>query len=51
MSLILASRDDIAVGKPLPWPLYDGEHKVLLEQGGVIRPGTSEQSAGNWRIS
>lgn len=37
MSLILVSRGDVAVGKPLPWPLYDGEHKVLVEQGGVIR--------------
>lgn len=37
MSLILVSRDDIAIGKPLPWQLYDGKHKVLVEQGGVVR--------------
>lgn len=37
MSMILVSRDDITAGKPLPWPLYDGEQKVLVEQGGVIR--------------
>ncbi|WP_435626787.1 flagellar brake protein [Candidatus Ferrigenium straubiae] len=36
MSLIPVGRDDIAVGKPLPWQLYDGEHKVLLEQGGIV---------------
>ena len=37
MSLILVNKNEIAVGKPLPWQLYDQEHKVLVEQGGVIR--------------
>lgn len=37
MSLILVNRNDIAVGKPLPWQLYDQEHKVLIEQGGMVR--------------
>lgn len=37
MSLILVNRNDIAVGKPLPWQLYDQEHRVLVEQGGVVR--------------
>ncbi len=37
MSMILVNKNDIAIGKPLPWPLYDQEHKVLLEQGGIVR--------------
>lgn len=37
MSLILAGKNDIAVGKPSPWRLYDREHKVLVEQGGTVR--------------
>ncbi len=37
MGLILVSRDDIATGKPLPWQLYDSEHKVLAERGSVVR--------------
>ncbi len=36
MSLILVSRNDIAVGQPLPWTLFDREYKVLVEQGGVV---------------
>jgi len=37
MSMILVNRNDIAVDKPLSWSLYDQEHKVLIEQGGIIR--------------
>jgi len=37
MSLILVGKNDIAVGKPLPWQLYDQEHKVLMEHGSIIR--------------
>lgn len=37
MSMILVGKNDIAVGKPLPWQLYDQEHKVLVEQGGIVR--------------
>lgn len=37
MSLILINKNDIAVGEPLPWPLYDQERRVLIEQGGSIR--------------
>ncbi|MDD5299980.1 MAG: flagellar brake protein [Gallionella sp.] len=37
MSLILASKDEIAVGKPLPWPLYDQMHNLLLGQGDMVR--------------
>lgn len=37
MSLILVNRNDIAVGSPLPWQLYDQEHKVLVEQGSMVR--------------
>jgi hypothetical protein len=37
MSLILVNRNDIALGKPLPWQLYDQGHQVLVEQGGIVR--------------
>lgn len=37
MSLILVNRSEIAIGKPLPWQLYDRESKVLIEQGGIVR--------------
>ena len=37
MSLILVSENEIAVGKPLPWPLYGQEHNLLAEQGSVVR--------------
>jgi len=37
MSLILINENDIAIGKPLPWQLYDQGHKVLVEQGGIVR--------------
>lgn len=37
MSLILVSKSDISVGRPLSWPLYDQEHKVLVEGGDTVR--------------
>lgn len=37
MSLILAHKNEIAVGKPLPWPLYDRMHNLLLDRGNIIR--------------
>ena len=36
MSLILVSKNEIAVGKPSPWQLFDQKHKVLVEQGGIV---------------
>ena len=37
MSLILANINELVVGKPLPWSLYDQEHNLLLGQGGIVR--------------
>src|SRR5574340_729974 len=37
MSLILVNRNDIAVGRPLSWQLYDQDHRVLMEQGDMVR--------------
>jgi len=37
MSLILASSDEIVVGKAPPWPLYDQGHNLLLGQGDIVR--------------
>ncbi len=37
MSMILVSKSDIAIGKPSPWRLYDQKHKVLVEQGDMVR--------------
>lgn len=37
MRLTLVNRNDIAIGKPLPWQLYDKEHRVLVKQGSIIR--------------
>ena len=37
MSLILINKNDIAVGEPSQWALYDQEHNLLLEQGSVVR--------------
>lgn len=39
MSLILANKDEIAVGKPSPWPLYDQRHNLLLDRGEIVRDG------------
>ena len=36
MNLILLSENDITIGKPLPWALYDQQHNLLLDQGGVV---------------
>ena len=37
MSLISANSNEIVVGKPLPWALYDCEHNLLLAQGDIVR--------------
>ncbi|MDD5301080.1 MAG: flagellar brake protein [Gallionella sp.] len=37
MSLILASSNEIVVGKALPWPLYDLMRNLLLGQGDIVR--------------
>lgn len=37
MSLILANSNEIVVGKPPPWPLYDQEHNLLLGPGEIVR--------------
>jgi hypothetical protein len=37
MSLILADKNEIIVGKPLPWSLYDEERTLLLNEGDVVR--------------
>jgi len=37
MSLILANKDEIIVGKPSPYPLYDQTHNLLLAQGDMVR--------------
>jgi len=37
MSMILVGKNDIAIGQPLPWQLYDQQHKMLIEQGGIVR--------------
>ncbi len=37
MSLILINKNNITIGEPSQWALYDQEHNLLLEQGGVVR--------------
>ncbi len=38
MSLISANNNEIVVGKPLPWALYDCEHNLLLaNKGDIVR--------------
>lgn len=37
MSLIQVSNDEIAIGKTLPWTLYDKDHNLLLNQGEAVR--------------
>jgi c-di-GMP-binding flagellar brake protein YcgR len=36
MELTPLRKDQIAIGKPLPWPVYDGNHKLLLSEGFII---------------
>ena len=36
MSLITVTKADIAVGEPLPWPLYDQTGGVVMAAGSVI---------------
>ena len=37
MSLILANSNEIIVGRPIPWSLYDHDHNLLLDQGSLVR--------------
>jgi len=37
MSLILANNNDIVVGKPMPWSLYNQDYLLLLSEGDVVR--------------
>lgn len=36
MSLISARREDLPLGAPLPWPLFDENGEILLDRGRVI---------------
>lgn len=36
MSLIPVHETDVTLGAPLPWMIYDQDHRVLMEQGSVI---------------
>ncbi len=36
MSLISARREDLPLGAPLPWPLFDENGEVLLDRGEII---------------
>lgn len=37
MSLILVNSNDIAIGKPIPWTLYDQQHNLLLNENELVR--------------
>ena len=37
MSLILVNSDEIVVGKPIPWALYDQNRNLLLNEGDLVR--------------
>jgi hypothetical protein len=37
MGLIQATSNDLIIGAPLPWPLYDSEQNPLLKLGEIIR--------------
>lgn len=36
MNLIPVNKDELAVGEPLPWPLYDQMHNLLLAKGEIV---------------
>lgn len=44
MSLISARREDLPLGAPLPWPLFDENGEVLLDRGRVIADGDELES-------
>jgi len=44
MSLISARREDLPLGAPLPWPLFDENGEVLLDRGEVIAGDEELQS-------
>lgn len=37
MSIIRIDKNDIVIGEPSLWALYDQDHNVLVEQGSVVR--------------
>ncbi len=37
MSLILVNEDELTIGAPVPWSLYNAEHQILLKEGEPIR--------------
>lgn len=41
MSLIAVTREDIPVGMPLPWPIYDQAGILLMEQGEIVASAAS----------
>ena len=44
MSLISARREDLPLGAPLPWPLFDENGEVLLDRGEIIAGDKELQS-------
>lgn len=47
MGLIIVNRNEIAIGKPVPWNLYDQERNVLAAQGNII----SNQEHLDWLMT
>lgn len=41
MSLIAVTSEEISVGVPLPWPIYDQGGSVLMERGAVVENAAS----------
>lgn len=44
MRLISVEIDELTIGQPLPWPLYDQQRNVLIGQGAVIASAAHLQS-------
>lgn len=44
MRLISVEIDELTIGQPLPWPLYDQQRNVLIGQGAVIATAAHLQS-------
>jgi c-di-GMP-binding flagellar brake protein YcgR len=36
-SLVPIKKAEIAVGKPLPWPIYDANHNLLMNEGVIVQ--------------
>jgi len=47
MRLISVERDELAIGQPLRWTLYDQQRHVLMERGEVIANGAQLRSVLN----